>query len=102
VPLRLCSFIGFIVAFFAFLYAVFTIIMTLLDASPAPEGIQTVITAIFFFAGVQLAFIGLLGEYVTAIHAQVRRGPMVVERERINIPATDQSFTPSMSNQHRD
>ena len=25
-------------------------------------------------------FIGLLGEYVTAIHAQVRRGPMVVER----------------------
>jgi glycosyltransferase involved in cell wall biosynthesis len=86
VPLRLCSFLGFIIAFFAFLYAVFTIIMTLFDASAAPAGIQTMITAIFFFAGVQLAFIGLLGEYVTAIHAQVRRGPMVVERERINIP----------------
>ena len=87
VPLRLCSFLGFIIAFLAFLYAVFTITMTLFDASAAPAGIQTMITAIFFFAGVQLAFIGLLGEYVTAIHAQVRRGPMVVERERINIPA---------------
>jgi hypothetical protein len=27
----------------------------------------------------------MLGEYVTSIHAQVRRGPTVVERERINI-----------------
>ena len=29
---------------------------------------------------------GLLGEYLTAINAQVRRGPVVIERERINIP----------------
>ncbi len=85
VPLRLCSFMGFIIAFFALVYAVFTIVSTLIDPAAAPAGTQTMITAIFFFAGVQLAFIGLLGEYVTAIHAQVRRGPMVVERERINI-----------------
>ena len=30
---------------------------------------------LFFLVGIQLIFIGLLGEYVTAIHAQVRRGP---------------------------
>jgi glycosyltransferase involved in cell wall biosynthesis len=86
VPLRLCSFAGFGIAFFAFLYAMFTIIATLIDPQTAPAGTLTMITAIFFFAGVQLASIGLLGEYVTAIHAQVRRGPMVVEREKINIP----------------
>ena len=90
VPLRLCSFAGFVIALFAFLYAVFTIVATLIDPNSAPAGTQTMITAIFFFAGVQLASIGLLGEYVTAIHAQVRRGPMVVERERINIPSTPQ------------
>ncbi len=90
VPLRLCSFAGFVIALFAFLYAVFTIVATLIDSNSAPAGTQTMITAIFFFAGVQLASIGLLGEYVTAIHAQVRRGPMVVERERINIPSTPQ------------
>ncbi len=86
VPLRLCSFLGFIIAFFALVYALFTIVSTLVDPASAPAGTQTMITAIFFFAGVQLTFIGLLGEYVTAIHAQVRHGPMVVERERINIP----------------
>lgn len=90
VPLRLCSFAGFGIALFAFLYAVGTIIATLIDPNSAPAGTQTMITAIFFFAGVQLFSIGLLGEYVTAIHAQVRRGPMVVERERINIAADSQ------------
>ena len=85
VPLRLCSFLGFIIAILAFAYALFTIVTTLTGWAAAPAGTQTIITAIFFFAGVQLSFIGLLGEYVTAIHAQVRRGPMVVERERINI-----------------
>jgi polyisoprenyl-phosphate glycosyltransferase len=88
VPLRLCSFIGFILAGLSLAYALFTIVSTLIDPNSAPAGTQTMITSIFFFAGVQLAFIGLLGEYVTAIHAQVRRGPMVVERERINIPAS--------------
>jgi polyisoprenyl-phosphate glycosyltransferase len=34
---------------------------------------------------VQLFFIGLLGEYVLAIHQQVMRRPLVVERERVNL-----------------
>ena len=46
---------------------------------------MTIIVSLFFLSGVQLAFIGILGEYVTSIHSQVRRGPMVVERERINV-----------------
>jgi hypothetical protein len=41
---------------------------------------------------VQIAFTGMLGEYVTAIHAQVRRGPAVVEQERINIAEAPASF----------
>jgi hypothetical protein len=51
---------------------------------------MTLIVSLFFLSGVQLAFIGILGEYVTSIHAQVRRGPTVVVRERINFdPAPD-------------
>jgi hypothetical protein len=34
---------------------------------------------------VQLLFIGVLGEYIGAIHSQVRKRPMVVERERVNL-----------------
>jgi hypothetical protein len=41
---------------------------------------------VFFFAGVQLFFIGVLGEYIGAIHSQVRKRPLVVEKERVNLP----------------
>jgi polyisoprenyl-phosphate glycosyltransferase len=38
----------------------------------------------FFFSGVQLFFMGMIGEYVLAIYGQVREKPVVFERERIN------------------
>jgi glycosyltransferase involved in cell wall biosynthesis len=85
-PLRAASFLGFGIAFLAILYALVTIVVGLFDPGLAPRGTITVIAALFFFSGVQLMFIGMMGEYITAIHAQVRRGPVVVERERINIP----------------
>jgi len=86
-PMRFSSFLGFGIALLAFLYAIFTVVLGLFIHGVAPRGTATIIVALFFFSGVQLMFIGLLGEYITAIHAQVRRGPMVVERERINIPS---------------
>jgi len=86
-PMRFGSFLGFGIAALSFLYAVVTILLGMFIPGLAPRGTLTVIVALFFFSGVQLMFIGMLGEYITAIHAQVRRGPMVVERERINIDA---------------
>jgi glycosyltransferase involved in cell wall biosynthesis len=85
VPMRIGSLLGFVLASLALLYAVFTLLLSLLHIGQAPAGTQTIIVALFFFSGVQLMFIGMLGEYITAIHAQVRRGPIVVERERINV-----------------
>jgi hypothetical protein len=41
--------------------------------------------ALYFFGGVQLMFLGIIGEYVSAIHFQVRKHPFVVERERIKL-----------------
>lgn len=85
-PMRFCSLGGFALAVAAMLYALLTLVLAIFVHGAAPAGTQTIIVALFFFAGVQLTFIGILGEYITAIHAQVRRGPMVVERERINVP----------------
>ncbi|WP_242185154.1 glycosyltransferase family 2 protein [Sphingomonas sp. CARO-RG-8B-R24-01] len=86
-PLRICTFLGFGLAAICILYSLFAVIYYLFDPSMAPRGITTLIVSLFFLSGVQLAFIGMLGEYVTSIHAQVRRGPMVVERETINLTA---------------
>lgn len=84
VPLRVCLYVGFVVALFSILYAVGTIALSLIQGSMAPPGIPTLIVALFFFSGVQLFFLGLLGEYILAIYAQVRQKPLVIERERIN------------------
>ena len=84
-PLRFSTFLGFGLSFLCIFYAMGAVAAYFMFPGAAPRGITTLLVALFFLSGVQLAFIGMLGEYVTAIHAQVRRGPMVVERERINI-----------------
>jgi glycosyltransferase involved in cell wall biosynthesis len=84
-PLRFSTFLGFGLSFLCIVYAMGAAAAYFMFPGAAPRGITTLLVALFFLSGVQLAFIGMLGEYVTAIHAQVRRGPMVVEREKINI-----------------
>jgi hypothetical protein len=58
--------------------------VTLIDAPAALQGIPTLIVAFFFFGGIQLFFLGLIGEYVLSIHSQVRRLPREFEVESIN------------------
>jgi glycosyltransferase involved in cell wall biosynthesis len=85
VPLRLCMFFGFFVAMCSILYAVAAFVINLVFYRQlAAPGIATLIVALFFFSGVQLFFLGVLGEYIGAIHSQVRKRPLVIERERIN------------------
>jgi polyisoprenyl-phosphate glycosyltransferase len=85
IPMRLCLMVGMTIAFFSFAYSLFTVIANLIYYREfAAPGIPTLIAAVFFFAGVQLAFMGILGEYISAIHFQVRKRPLVIERERIN------------------
>ena len=83
-PLRLCLFIGLIVAVGSLIYALYVAILIAFGGPETIRGIPTIIVAIFFFAGVQLFFLGFIGEYLAAIYRQVRKKPLVVEKERIN------------------
>jgi hypothetical protein len=84
-PMRIAMFVGFAIALLSFSYAAFTIALSLVRFGElSVPGIPTLIVALFFFGGVQLMFLGIIGEYVSAIHFQVRKRPLVVERERIN------------------
>lgn len=85
VPMRLCTFIGIAMAALCFLYAALALGMWFVRPDLAPRGMTTIIAALFFLSGTQLTFIGILGEYVTSIHSQVRKRPLVVERERLNM-----------------
>ena len=83
-PMRFCTFVGVAIAALCLLFVLVSLILYFVTDSGAPRGTTTIIVALFFFSGIQLFFIGMLGEYVTSIHSQVRSGPLVVEQERIN------------------
>lgn len=84
VPARLALLGGFILSMLGFIYAIFTVAMVWLSDSNFPVGIPTIIVGIFFLGGIQLLFLGIIGEYVLSIHGQVRRAPAMFEVERIN------------------
>lgn len=83
-PIRLALLSGFVIAGVSILYTVAVFLAVLLGLVQSQRGIPTVIVALFFFGGVQLLFLGIIGEYIVAIYNQVRKRPLVIERERIN------------------
>lgn len=88
VPMRLCMLAGLAIAGASFLASLTTLAVHLVRFRElAPPGIPTLIVALFFFSGLHLFFFGVLGEYIAAIHFQVRKRPLVIERERINFGA---------------
>lgn len=84
VPLRLATMLGFLMSFFSLLVALGYFIYKLMFWNDFSAGIAPVVIGLFLFSSVQLFFIGILGEYIGAIHTQVLRRPLVVEKERIN------------------
>ncbi|MCC6180308.1 MAG: glycosyltransferase family 2 protein [Bacteroidia bacterium] len=83
-PLRLSAFVGFFSAIISFLVAVGYFIYKLIYWYEFQIGMAPMVIGIFFFSSVQLFFIGIIGEYIGAIHTQIRKRPLVIEKERIN------------------
>lgn len=83
-PLRLSAFIGFGTAVLSLLVAFIYFIYKLIYWDWFTAGIAPLVIGVFFFSSVQLFFIGVIGEYIGAIHTQVRKRPLVIEKERVN------------------
>ena len=84
VPLRLATMLGFAASALSFAVGVAYLAYKLIFWDRFAVGVAPVVIGLFFFASVQLFFIGILGEYLGAIHTKVAKRPLVVERERIN------------------
>ena len=83
-PLRLSSFIGFGISSLSIFIAFGYFIYKLLFWDSFQIGIAPLVIGIFFFSGIQLFFLGIIGEYIGAIFTQVKKRPLVIEAERIN------------------
>ena len=83
-PLRLSAFVGFFSAIISLLVAFGYLVYKLVFWNRFEVGLAPLVIGVFFFASVQLFFIGVIGEYIGAIHTQVRKRPLVIEKERVN------------------
>ena len=84
VPLRLAAMLGFAMSLLSLLVAIGYFVYKLVNWYSFPVGQAPIVIGLFLFSSVQLFFIGILGEYIGAIHTQVLHRPLVVEKERIN------------------
>jgi glycosyltransferase involved in cell wall biosynthesis len=83
-PLKIWVYIGTIISLFALVMAVYFLIQTLTHGVDVP-GYASLIVSVLFLSGVQLMSLGILGEYIGRIFAEVKRRPLYVVGERIGI-----------------
>ena len=77
VPLKIASYLGLVTATLGFLFAGILVTRTLIFGDPV-KGYPSLMTAVLFFGGVQLIFIGVIGEYIARIHDEVKGRPIYV------------------------
>ena len=100
VPLRLVTFSGFVCAALCIVAGAAYFVYKLLYWNRFSVGIAPLVIGIFFFGSVQLISVGILGEYIGAIHTHVQKRPLVIERERVNfeyepgLPKTENAGSP--------
>ena len=83
VPLRLVTGLGFVSACLSFIAGIGYLLYKLIFWSHFNVGIAPLVIGLFFLGSVQLVSLGIIGEYVGAIHTQVQKRPYVTEKERI-------------------
>jgi hypothetical protein len=84
IPLRLATLAGFSLSALSLFVALAYLVAKLLFWYRFSAGVAPILIGLFVTFSVQLFFLGLLGEYVSAIHTQALRRPLVVELERVN------------------
>ena len=84
VGLRMTTFLGFISAAVSFIVAIVYTVMKLTHWNTFMAGTAPMTIGVFLIGGIQLFFIGFMGEYILNINTRVIHRPIVVEEKRIN------------------
>lgn len=83
-PVRIATITGLLLSALGFLIAAGYLVAKLLFWDAFPLGQAPLLVGIFLFASVQILIMGLIGEYIAAIHLRLQRNPWVVEKKRVN------------------
>lgn len=82
-PLRISTYVGALVSVLAFLYLIFLIIRTVFFGTDL-AGYPSMMAVILFLGGVQLLFLGIIGEYIGRIFNETKQRPLYLIEEYHN------------------
>lgn len=78
-PLRIASFLGIIISFFAFIYLLIEFFKRIFLGTDVP-GYSTTVILILFMGGIILLSCGILGEYIARLYAETKNRPIYIEK----------------------
>ncbi|MDE2091098.1 MAG: glycosyltransferase [Gammaproteobacteria bacterium] len=88
-PLQVFSFVGVLIAGASLLLFFYIMVYRILYPQGTVQGVFTLFAIVFFFIGILLFGIGLLGEYIGRIYQEVQRRPRYLVRAILEKKATD-------------
>jgi polyisoprenyl-phosphate glycosyltransferase len=78
-PLKVATYLGLIVAVLSIIYGFYMIVRTVIFGNPVP-GFPSLLVAILFLGGLQLIFLGIIGEYLGRTFNEVKQRPLYLVR----------------------
>ena len=79
-PLKFATYVGLVVALLSAVYAAEVMVKTLIIGNPV-AGYPSLMTVVLFLGGVQLMFLGVIGEYLGRVFNETKQRPLyLVER----------------------
>ena len=81
-PLKVATYLGVFTAIFSLLYGLFLVIDTIASGNPVP-GYPSLMVAVLFFGGVQLLFLGVIGEYLGRMFDETKQRPLYLIQETL-------------------
>jgi hypothetical protein len=81
-PLKIASYMGFIVALLAFLRGGYFTVKTMVYGDPV-AGFPTLVVLILFLGGLQLMALGIIGEYLARMFVEVKQRPLYLVQRRL-------------------
>jgi polyisoprenyl-phosphate glycosyltransferase len=89
IPLQIMMWTGFAISFISAASILGVIALKLMRGDDYPMGIPTVTVVVLFIGGIQLAAVGVLGEYIGRIYDEVRRRPPYIVDRAVNLAVLD-------------
>lgn len=84
-PLRLATYMGFIVSGASFLLGVFFAIQQITGTAHAARGWASTIVVVLFLGGVQLICIGVIGEFIGRVYDEVKQRPLYIVSRSVGL-----------------